>query len=226
MVDGIIVGKWGGRINMTYVKLAASIFECFVITEFTSKCLIFKNARYKYLKYILYTAVVIFFNLFVPQVINLNVMPAASPVIAMFVFGLLFMRGSPFFTLFVVTLSNIGLIVINVSVTAAFNYFAQFDPAKVIVNQPSTQILLLFIAKFLYFLYTRFMLTFFEREKYPLSVNEWYIIISLLTISLLVTLVVFGINLFRTFNPSPTVIAVTANLVIVINIVMYTTISL
>ena len=209
---------------MAIIELAASIFECFVITESTSKCLVFKNKHYIYLKYILYTAVVIFFNLFLPHVIDSNVMPAASPVIVIFVFGLLFMQGSPFFTLFVAALSNIGLVVINVSVTTAFSYFSQLDPDELIVNQISTRILLLFITKFLYFLYTRLMLKFFEREKYPLSVNEWYIIISLLTISLLVALVVFGINLHKSFSPAS--IAVTTGLVIIINIAMYIIISL
>ena len=170
---------------MKYIELAASIFECLVITESTSKCLRFKNNHYIYLKYILYTAAMLFINLFLPYITNSNIIPGASQIIVTFVFGMLFMQGSAFFTLFVATLSNIGLIVINVSVMTAFSYFTQWD------NQTSTRILLLFITKFLYFLYTRLMLKFFEREKYPLSANDWYIIISLLTISLLFTLIVF-----------------------------------
>ena len=129
------------------------------------------------------------------------------------------MQGSAFFTLFVATLSNIGLIVINVSVMTAFSYFTQWDLNELIVNQTSTRILLLFITKFLYFLYTRLMLKFFEREKYPLSANDWYIIISLLTISLLFTLIVFSINLHKMFNP--TLIVITTSLVVIINIAMY-----
>ncbi len=63
------------------------------------------------------------------------------------------------------------------------------------------------------------MLKFFEREKYPLSANDWYIIISLLTISLLFTLIVFSINLHKMFNP--TLIVITTSLVVIINIAMY-----
>ena len=204
---------------MVFIELIASIFECFVITESTSKCLRFKNNHYIYLKYILYTAAMLFINLFLPYITNSNIIPGASQIIVTFVFGMLFMQGSAFFTLFVATLSNIGLIVINVSVMTAFSYFTQWDLNELIVNQTSTRILLLFITKFLYFLYTRLMLKFFEREKYPLSANDWYIIISLLTISLLFTLIVFSINLHKMFNP--TLIVITTSLVVIINIAMY-----
>ena len=98
---------------MKYIELAASIFECLVITESTSKCLRFKNNHYIYLKYILYTAAMLFINLFLPYITNSNIIPGASQIIVTFVFGMLFMQGSAFFTLFVATLSNIGLIVIN-----------------------------------------------------------------------------------------------------------------
>lgn len=209
---------------MTYIELFASIFECFVITESTSKCLVFKNNNYIYLKYLLYTSAVILINLFLPYVTNSNIIPGASQILVTSVFGLIFMKGSLFFTLFVATLSNIGIIVINVSVMTAFSYFTQLDFNELIVNQTSTRILLLFITKFLYFLYTRLMLKLFEREKYPLSVNDWYIIISLLAISLLVILVVFGINLRKTFNP--TMIVISTGLVIIVNIAMYIIISL
>lgn len=209
---------------MVFIEPIASIFECFVITESTSKCLVIKNNRYIYIKYILYTAAVIFINLFLPHVTNSNIIPGASQIIVTFIFGLLFMQGSMFFTLYVAVLSNIGIIVINVSVMTAFSFFTQLDFNELIVNQTSTRILLLFITKFIYFLYTRLMLTFFKREKYPLSVNEWYIIISLLTISLLITLVVFGINLYKTFNPI--LIITTTGLVIIINVSLYIIISL
>lgn len=209
---------------MAFIELFASVFECFVITESTSKCLVFKNKHYIYLKYISYTAAVIFINLFLPYVTNSNIIPGASQILVTSAFGLIFMKGSLFFTLFVAALSNIGIIVINVSVMTAFSYFTQLDFNELIVNQTSTRILLLFITKFLYFLYTRLMLKLFEREKYPLSVNDWYIIISLLAISLLVILVVFGINLRKAFNP--TMIVISTGLVIIVNIAMYIIISL
>lgn len=93
----------------------------------------------------------LFINLFLPYITNSNIIPGASQIIVTFVFGMLFMQGSAFFTLFVATLSNIGLIVINVSVMTAFSYFTQWDLNELIVNQTSTRILLLFITKFLYF---------------------------------------------------------------------------
>lgn len=209
---------------MAFIELAASIFECFVITESTSKCLVFKNNRYIYLKYLLYTLAVIFINLFLPYITTSNIIPGASQILVTFVFGLIFMKGSPLFTLFVAALSNIGIIVINVSVMTAFSYFTQLDFYELIVNQTSARILLLFTTKFLYFLYTRLMLKFFKREKYPLSANDWYIIISLLATSLLVILVVFGINLRKTFNP--TMIIISTGLVIIVNIAIYIIISL
>lgn len=77
----------------------------------------------------------LFINLFLPYITNSNIIPGASQIIVTFVFGMLFMQGSAFFTLFVATLSNIGLIVINVSVMTAFSYFTQWDLNELIVNQ-------------------------------------------------------------------------------------------
>ena len=63
------------------------------------------------------------------------------------------------------------------------------------------------------------MLKIFKKEKYPLTPHNWYIIISLLLLSLAIGLIVFGINLYTTFNA--VYIVITTVLIIVVNTTAY-----
>lgn len=208
---------------MIFIELIASIFECFVIAEFTSKCLVFKNDQYTGLIFLIYTAILIFTSLFLPRVMKSNI-AGVFQILVTFVFGLLFMNGSVPYTLFIALLVNIGIIIINVSVMAAFSHYKNLNFNDLIANRTSTRIWILFITKIAFFLYTRLMLMFFGQEKFPLSTLGWYIVASVLAISLVVMLVIFGINLRKKVNPKIT--AISTSLVIIINVAVCSTILL
>lgn len=209
---------------MRYVELAASIFECIIITESTTKCLGYRNDRYICFKFTAYLTALIFINLFLPYLTNSDIVPGVCQILVTVAFGIMFLQGTIFTKLFIAVLSNIGLLIVNISVMGIFSCLTRMNFNALIVNQTMTRVLLLFVTKFVYFLFTRLMLKFFGKDKYPLSIKDWYIIISLLVISLLSGLVVFGINLHEEFNPALIVIA--TGLIAAVNTAVYIILSL
>ena len=204
---------------INFIELPASVIESIIITEFTTRIMGFKSTRHKIIKYISYLLFSLLDIIILPLFVESDIVPGISHLVLTFGFAFLFLKGSILFKLFISVLSNVSILVINIAVMSIFSLFTQMDFNSLIANQTSTRILLLFITKFIYFLFTRLMLKIFKKEKYPLTPHNWYIIISLLLLSLAIGLIVFGINLYTTFNA--VYIVITTVLIIVVNTTAY-----
>ena len=204
---------------INFIELPASVIESIIITEFTTRIMGFKSTRHKIIKYISYLLLSLLDIIILPLFVESDIVPGISHLVLTFGFAFLFLKGSILFKLFISVLSNVSILVINIAVMSIFSLFTQMDFNSLIANQTSTRILLLFITKFIYFLFTRLMLKIFKKEKYPLTPHNWYIIISLLLLSLAIGLIVFGINLYTTFNA--VYIVITTVLIIVVNTTAY-----
>lgn len=204
---------------INFIELPASVIESIIITEFTTRIMGFKSTRHKIIKYISYLLLSLLDIIILQLFVESDIVPGISHLVLTFGFAFLFLKGSILFKLFISVLSNVSILVINIAVMSIFSLFTQMDFNSLIANQTSTRILLLFITKFIYFLFTRLMLKIFKKEKYPLTPHNWYIIISLLLLSLAIGLIVFGINLYTTFNA--VYIVITTVLIIVVNTTAY-----
>lgn len=182
------------------IEISASAIESIILTEFTTRVLGFKDKKFEVIKYIVYLLLSLFDIIILPSFVESDIVPGIVHLVLTFGFSLLFLKGSIFFKLFISVLSNISILVINIIIMSAFSYFTRLDFNGLIMDQTSTRILLLFITKFVYFLFTRMMLKLFGKDKYPLTVHNWYLIISLLLLSIMGGWIVFGTNLYSTFN--------------------------
>ena len=204
---------------ISIIEISASLIESIILTEFTTRALGFRNKKYAYIKYSFYLLLSIADIIILPSFVKSDIIPGVAHLMLTFTFALLFLKGSIFFKAFIAVLSNVAILIINIGIMTIFSSFTSLDFNGLIMDQTSTRILLLFTTKFIYFLFTRVMLKVFGKDKYPLTAHNWYIIISLLLLSITGGWIVFGINLYSGFNAA--FVTVSVILIIVINTAAY-----
>lgn len=201
------------------IEISASLIESIILTEFTTRALGFRNKKYAAVKYSSYLLLSIADIIILPSFVNSDIIPGVAHLILTFTFALIFLKDSVFFKAFIAVLSNVAILIINIGVMIIFSYFTNLDFSGLIMDQTSTRILLLFTTKFMYFLFTRVMLKVFGKDRYPLTAHNWYIIISLLLLSITGGWIVFGINLYSDFNAA--FVTMSVILIVVINTAAY-----
>lgn len=201
------------------IEISASLIESIILTEFTTRALGFRNKKYAAVKYSSYLLLSIADIIILPSFVNSDIIPGVAHLILTFTFALIFLKDSVFFKAFIAVLSNVAILIINIGVMTIFSSFTSLDFNGLIMDQTSTRILLLFTTKFIYFLFTRVMLKVFGKDKYPLTAHNWYIIISLLLLSITGGWIVFGVNLYSEFNA--VFVTMSVILIVVINTATY-----
>lgn len=201
------------------IEIIASLIESIILTEFTTRALGFRNKKYAAVKYSSYLLLSIADIMILPSFVNSDIIPGVAHLILTFAFSLIFLKGSIFFKLFIAVLSNISILIINIGIMTIFSFITNLDFNGLIMNETSTRILLLFTTKFIYFLFTRIMLKVFGKDRYPLTSHNWYIIISLLLLSITGGWIVFGVNLYSDFNAA--FVTVSVIFIVIINITTY-----
>lgn len=204
---------------ISIIEISASLIESIILTEFTTRALGFRSKKYAVVKYISYLLLSIADIIILPSFVNSDIIPGVVHLILTFTFALIFLKGSIFFKAFIAVLSNVAILIINIGVMTIFSSFTNLDFNGLIIDQTSTRILLLFTTKFIYFLFTRAMLKVFGKDRYPLTAHNWYIIISLLLLSITGGWIVFGINLYSNFNAL--FVTMSVILIVIINTATY-----
>ena len=196
------------KILMNVLELSASICECVMITYFITKILGFKKNEYRATKFLLLTFASIIDCLFLEKIIPASIaetVPGLLEMIICIVFSCIFLNGAVFFKCYVAFLSNYLLFLINTPVLMIASHIGNSSNlGAMIYSEETIRISILISTKLLYFIATKALIIFYEKQKrttdYRLTNPSWFILLFICAAFFMAGLAVFQKSV-QTYNP-------------------------
>lgn len=200
------------------IEYVATFAECCIYTDFFLKYL--KN-KIKFPKWLCFSSILIcnfvltaIFNYFMPFEGIFGILRIAMN------FGLVcwLMQGSVFEKLFVSCIADISGMLLNLVTIGILSHAYSVSMEFLEGEQGIRRLMLIFISKFLFFLFTRIMIKLKRHEEYHFTIAEWISIIGVFILSMLVGIALFQLN----YQQSQSLTAISAGVgLIALNILVY-----
>ncbi len=115
-------------------------------------------------------------------------------------FSMIFLKGGRFEKIFLSITSYILVYGINFPILALISMISNSEISEMTVSQDISRIVCLFITKILYFAAVQLILWLRKKEKHYFDVNEWIIIVSVFTVTLLIGFAMYLIIINSKFS--------------------------
>lgn len=175
---------------MVAAEIIASIIECIIMTEFLTRFLGIKNKNYALIKFLSCFLLLLADNLLMPLVGGSELLPVAIMLAIEMVYSIVFLKGEIYKKIFVVFISCITMLLINMTVLMLIGNLLQIDIAKLTVGTDAVRLMILFLTKFLFFLITRALLKLKADERYRFSRNEWLMLTAIFVMTFFIGIAV------------------------------------
>lgn len=175
---------------MIIAEITASVVECVIMAEFLTVCLGVKSDRYKILKAAV-CSLLLFVNVVLcPMITDSEMLSVAIMLVIETVYSIIFLKGSIYKKVFVVFISAIAMMLINVTVLMALEKVLAVDMQELILGNGTARLMVLFLTKFLYFLVTRFLLKINGSSVYNLGKSEWITLLAVFAVTFFIGIAV------------------------------------
>lgn len=170
----------------TAVEFFVSIIECCLITHYISNFLEFKSNKNKLTKKLLFFFMTAFNNIILSQLLQIDAVIGIIQLILALVFSFVFMKGSYFKKFFASFTSIFLILVINSGILFTFSKILNEDIQVLVSSIGIFRLLILFITKFLYYIFTLILIKIFRKEEYKLAKEDIIYILIIFFITLIV----------------------------------------
>lgn len=204
-------------------EVAASVTECFIITDFIIRFLGFKDKRHLFIKSFSMLSVLCACSLLTDLIFDSFYISEFISWSVSIILSLVLLKGNVFVKIFTSCINMLIITIVNSAVLALFSWTLNISIHELPESNSVNRIMILFITKFAFFLITRIILSLKNKMNYPLSKYEWILILLVFIIT-----IITGNTVLRILvkNSSSEINAfITLSGIIAINIVTYLFIS-
>lgn len=200
------------------LEFTATITECFIITDFMTKFLGFKDGKCNIFKIILCVALLVLNEAFTSEQFHEH-LKIALLVLICFAYCYIYLKGSLWGKMFVSLIPCTLMVMISTSVLVLFQRAVGLNFEDLIQTQGVYRLMILFITKFLLFLATRILISVNGKNKYPLSKAEWLTILTIFSATLIIGISTFDAILHQEYGNIFAMVSIFG--LIVINIISF-----
>ncbi|MDE5738285.1 MAG: GHKL domain-containing protein [Oscillospiraceae bacterium] len=207
--------------NWEWLELTVTIIEHWIYADFMIRFLKTKSEKMIWLSYIL----ILFSNSIMTLVLNhymifegiLGMIRIGMNII----FSLILLKGTLFEKLFVSFITDGIVLIINFLTLNVLSRLFGIALIDLVNEQGMLRLLTLFITKFLFYIATRVLINFKQRDQYIFSIVEWISLITVFLITMFIEIEIFNMAyLYDISMQSPTAIGIGIGL-ITVNILVY-----
>lgn len=162
---------------MQTAEIAANIAESLIIAEFLTRFLEPKRKKFIVIKVIGCFALLFADITLVPMLGFSELVQIAGTLAIAMIYSIVFLKGEIYKKIFVVFISCITILLINITVLTAIKEALGTDMDTLTTDTGAIRLMVLFLTKFLFFLATRLLLKLKSEEKYRFGRSEWLILI-------------------------------------------------
>ncbi len=203
------------------IEYAATIIECVICADFAVRFLNPKTTKHKVLCFIL----IVLFDAMVTTTLNRIVsfegVLGFIRIIGNFLTVFLFTKGTIFEKILLPVLIDTGLLIISFVSLNTMSFIFDISATDLINSAGLIRIIILFITKFAFFIFTRLMIKIKQNDIYMLSLTEWITLILVFIVTVFAEMEICSVILkYNLSTDNPSIVAVVLGLIFV-NIVTY-----
>ena len=177
------------------VEYAATLIECIISADFICCFLTSKDKKHKLISFISIAVLDFLITFTLNQFTIFEGALGFARIIANLLIVLLFMKGSLFERILVCAITEVALLIISFISLNAFSLIFERTVAELAAINDMTRLIILFVTKFLLFLFTRMMLGIRKKDEYTLTLLEWIILMVIFIITICAEMEIFSISL-------------------------------
>lgn len=200
-------------------EVAASVTECFIITDFIIRFLGFKDKRHLFIKTLSMLSAFYACSLLTNLVFDSFYMSEFISWSVSILLSLVMLKGNIFVKIFTSCINMLIIMTVNGTVLALFSWFLNIRIHELAESTSIYRIMILFITKFVFFLVTRIILSLKNKMNYSFSKYEWELILLVFIITLITGNTVLRILVTNSFSKISAFITFSG--IIAINIITY-----
>lgn len=200
-------------------EVAASVTECFIITDFIIRFLGFKDKRHLFIKTLSMFSALYACSLLTNLVFDSFYMSEFIFWSVSILLSLVMLKGNIFVKIFTSCINMLIIMTVNGTVLALFSWFLNIRIHELAESTSIYRIMILFITKFVFFLVTRIILSLKNKMNYSFSKYEWELILLVFIITLITGNTVLRILVTNSFSKISAFITFSG--IIAINIITY-----
>lgn len=204
---------------MIVAEILANAAECLIIADFITKFLEMKDNRYSKVKFTAYFTLLFLDNMLCPALFKDEFIPVAVMITIGLIYSAVFLKGNIYIKIFVVFISCIALLLINMLVLMVLSEILKTSVENLTSGVGAVRLMVLFLTKFLYFLTTRMLLKIKGDNKYSFGKIEWTVLMSIFGVTFLIGVAVLE-SAVKGINTEVFMIASVIGLIL-INIITY-----
>ncbi|MCM1062478.1 MAG: GHKL domain-containing protein [Eubacterium sp.] len=181
-------------------EIAAIIAECFIVTRTLIRYFKLKTDSYERIKWLS-----LFFLLFLVDTagsffVKNEVFQIASCLAVEIGFSVIFLKGNFFEKCLISIINYLMLYFINIPILMLMGMIGDTTADELATAQDINRIVCLFVTKLLYLAATQSVLWLKRREEFHFKRNEWIIVVSTFTITLLIGFMMNAITIHNAFS--------------------------
>lgn len=200
-------------------EVAASVTECFIITDFIIRFLGFKDKRHLFIKTLSMFSALYACSLLTNLVFDSFYMSEFIFWSVSILLSLVMLKGNIFVKIFTSCINMLIIMTVNGTVLALFSWFLNIRIHELAESTSIYRIMILFITKFVFFLVTRIILSLKNKMNYSFSKYEWELILLVFIITLITGNTVLRILVTNSFSKISAFITFSG--IMAINIITY-----
>lgn len=200
-------------------EVAASVTECFIITDFIIRFLGFKDKRHLFIKTLSMLSALYACSLLTNLVFDSFYMSEFIFWSVSILLSLVMLKGNIFVKIFTSCINMLIIMTVNGTVLALFSWFLNIRIHELAESTSIYRIMILFITKFVFFLVTRIILSLKNKMNYSFSKYEWELILLVFIITLITGNTILRILVTNSFSKISAFITFSG--IMAINIITY-----
>lgn len=176
-------------------EILASLAESFIAVRFCCRFLTFKNGRLSAVKYLILFLFLSADNILLSQLPGFEELSAVLLIISLFVFALVFLKGSIYEKMLVSITPALTILPVNLIVLHTFSLLSGRNVSELANADGNIRIVILFFTKFLFFLLCEISVKIRRRGNYSLNGCQWSIQLSCFIVSFIMANSLWKISL-------------------------------
>lgn len=176
------------------VEYTATLIECIISADFICRFLTSKDKKHKLISLISITVLDFLITFTLNQFTIFEGALGFARIIANLLIVLLLMKGTLFEKILVCTMTDVALLIISFLTLNTFSLIFERTIAELIEMSDIIRLSILFVSKFVFFLFTRLMLCIRKKDKYTLSLLEWIVLTIIFIITVCAEMKIFTIS--------------------------------
>lgn len=181
-------------------ELAAIIAECFIVTRTLIRYFKLKSNSYKELKWLSLFLLLFLMDTVGSFFVKNEVFQIASCLAVEIGFSAVILKGNFFEKCLLSIINYLLLYFINIPILMLMGMIGDTTANELATAQDINRIICLFVTKLLYLAATQFVLWFKRKEEFHFRRNEWIIVVSTFTITLLIGFMMNAITIDNIYN--------------------------